>query len=201
MRVRLSPRASFNVSIRARQPRYAGPTHHVPNQGIASSPQNFEVTRRHSAQGLCNYCCWMTQPVGNSRERCAWTQQLSDRLEVVTLPAVDWLGRSSGTVAAHVLPEYAPRLRRYAELRRRYSRLSFPVALILIAILVAMAVLGRPDLMGATLLVMASLMWAFPFATQQTVEVYGVGRSIDVTRVGAVLVAAIGLWYLLRSAL
>lgn len=142
----------------------------------------------------------MTHPVGNSPERCAWTQQPSDRVEAVTLPAVDWLGRSSGSVTAHVLPEYASRLRRYAELRSRYSRLSLPFALMLIAILVAMAVLRKSELMGATLLVMASLLWAFPFATQQTIEVHGVGRSIAVTRTGAVLVAVIGLWYLVGGA-
>jgi hypothetical protein len=46
-------------------------------------------------------------------------------------------------------------------------------------------------------LAMAAVMWIFPFATPQTVATLGTRKSVIAVRAGAVLVAAIGMWYLL----
>lgn len=140
-----------------------------------------------------------TQPTSRSVVVCAWSNVSSARVELITIPGMDSLGRSKGTATAHVLPEYAERFQRYLRYRSKYSTVSYLIMATLVAILVLTATLRHPNLMGVVLVIMASVMWVFPFATPPAVEALGARKSIAVVRIGAAALGGCGMWYFVND--
>lgn len=132
------------------------------------------------------------------RERCAWTNERSDRLIAVELPGVNRLGRPAQPVTLHVLPEHAAELRIHAERVRRYGT-PFLVAIVTLSILILAAALlpvfgdawRRPAIVGTGIVLglMGALVIALPFSTPETSRFFGLRRSIQIARAsGALLV-------------
>jgi hypothetical protein len=83
------------------------------------------------------------------------------------------------------------------QFRSRYGTTFYIVMIALMLVLVIAAISNRSWLMGVTLLGMALVAWIFPFATPQTVATLGVQKSMAAVRVGAGVLAGLGLWYLI----
>ncbi len=129
--------------------------------------------------------------------RCVWTQSLSDRVRPVTYPEVDWLGRPKGQATAYVLPEHSEDFLRFTSYRRRYLCVFHLLMAILALTLLATAILDMVRVLGSALLIVALVMWVFPFATPATMEHLGIKRSMATVRFGVIPVTAFGIWYFL----
>ena len=139
----------------------------------------------------------MLPNMGPHPKVCAWSNDQSETVEAVSIPLVDWFGRTIGSATVYVLPQNNEVLTRHMRFRSRYARASFLIMIVLLAVLVISALFHTMWLVGVTLFAMAVLIWTFPFATPQTVAILGARKSIAAARIGSVVLAASGAWFLL----
>ena len=132
---------------------------------------------------------------------CAWSGDTSDRLVQITIPAVDGLGRRTAPRVVHVLPEHREHVEDYARQAQRRAR-PFTLALgSLIVVVLAAALLGGAGVLdeqavalaiGVALAALGALLVIIPFTTPQTIEAFGIRRSIRAARVIGVVTIALG---------
>src|SRR5215472_2888558 len=111
--------------------------------------------------------------------RCAWTNEESDRVKEIVLNMPDRFGMHPKPTTFYVLPEYEQKLRRFTHYFERFG-LTFVISF-LILILV---------LLGIEFVV-------FPFNTPKTVKLLGFRGSILRVRTIGFITILLGVWYCL----
>ncbi len=133
---------------------------------------------------------------------CLWTGTRNERAVAIVLPSTDRFGAPNGTQTVHVLPEHIDELREFAVLTQRYARsfliwiLGLSLLLIPLAILAGMGAVSESLLLlcvGVITIATGALVYALPFATPETVGMFGVRRSIRILRILGVVLIVIGM--------
>ena len=102
----------------------------------------------------------------------------------------------------HVLPEHEEALREFVERARRFGRpfllsvLAFTLGMVAAVVLGSLDVWSSPvtaGIAGTLLSLLGLLLVIFPFATPETVQAFGVCRSILIVRVLGLLALVAGI--------
>lgn len=134
---------------------------------------------------------------------CIWTNKTTDRAVPVTLDVPSNTGGERTPQTMHVLPEHEADLRAYNERVARWGRPMIVGLLGLSGLMVAVALGGGlagwsdrtvAQIAGGLVVAMSVVLFAFPFATPQTVGMFGIRTSIRLARVSGIVMAGLGLW-------
>jgi hypothetical protein len=134
--------------------------------------------------------------------KCLWTGTHSDRAIQIEVQGTDRLGRPGDMETVSVLPEHEADLRAYVGLARRFGSILLGGILGLTAVSVIAAVLGAAGVwsdtaavwaIGASVSGIGVLMIVLPLATPETLQAFGVRRSIQIARVSGAVTFVTGL--------
>ena len=125
--------------------------------------------------------------------RCAWTNEESDRVKEIVVDMPDRLAMHPKPTTFYVLPEYEQRLRRFIRHLERFGLKFLLSILILVMALPIAAVMRRYPLLGVVVVLMGIDLVVFPFATPETVKLLGFGSSIVLVRAIGFVAIVIGL--------
>ncbi len=142
--------------------------------------------------------------------RCFWTGIRDSNVIEIEIPALDRFGRSEGTTTAYVLPEHERELRAFVDRVRRQGGLFLRTMAVLVLMLLAsviMAIVGvspsglMTRAIGSVVVLIGVTIILFPFATPETISVFGVRRSIVVARYAGIAIAAVGalMWFIVGT--
>lgn len=117
-----------------------------------------------------------------------WTGQYSDLLVELKMDSpVD-------SSRIFVEAENKEQLVSYLQFAEKWKNVFLAVILSLGGIMAVLALVAAPWTIGVCLVLMSALMMILPFPTPQTVQLFGVRKSILLVRVVAVLIALAGIW-------
>src|SRR5215471_12941974 len=129
--------------------------------------------------------------------RCAWTNEESDRVKEIVLNMPDRFGMHPKPTTFYVLPEYEQKLRRFTHYLERFG-LTFVISfLILILALATAAVMRRYPFLGIVVVLLGIDFVVFPFNTPKTVKLLGFRASILRVRTIGFITILLGVWYCL----
>ncbi len=130
--------------------------------------------------------------------RCVWSNRESVNLKEVVLDAPNRIGMRPAPRAFHVLPEYEEELRRFIERVRRFAVLFVSLMTLLSVATVFCAVLGQLTFLGLTVVLMGLVLLVLPFPTPETVNAFGLKKSIILVRAIALVVIVLGVYLAAR---
>jgi len=138
-------------------------------------------------------------------ESCTWCGTSEGTLKTITVETSNRLGTSTREETMTVHPEHEAELRAYAEQTRRYSG-RFMLLTLLFALFIPMGgvfagIIWASDaliagIVGLSIVVVGMVMYVYPFATPETVQMLGVRTSKRVVRWLSVVMAGLGVWIL-----
>jgi len=133
-------------------------------------------------------------------DRCVWSNERSDAVIKITVAVPDRLGRNPTPTTMTVLPEHEDKVRAYSRAVAQDGKrmlilvLGLSVLLVLASVLPAVGweMLTLP-VTGGLAAVLGGVLFRYPFATPETFQMMGMGRSRKVVRWLAAFIVLLGL--------
>ena len=138
-------------------------------------------------------------------ESCTWCGESEGTLKTITVETSNRLGTSTREETMTVHPEHEAELRAFAEQARRYGGrfllLSLLFGLFIPISGVFAGIIWTSDalitgIVGLSIIVLGVVMYVYPFATPETVDMLGVKSSQRLVRILSIVTAALGGWIL-----
>jgi len=136
---------------------------------------------------------------------CTWCGKSEAPLKTITVETTNRFGTSTREETMTVHPEHEAELRAFAEQARRYGG-RFLLLSLLFGLFIPMSgvfagIIWTSDaliagIVGLSIIVLGVVMYVYPFATPETVQMLGVRTSKQVVRGLSVVTAGLGGWIL-----
>lgn len=136
------------------------------------------------------------------RTRCIWTGERTDEVVAVTARMRTRFGTDPHEATFYVQPRHEAALRAYLDRFARFGGwfmaglAAYAAVAVLVSVLAVLGVLPEPagvTTLGVLTVALGVALHRLPFATPETVAMFGLRRSVRLARAGGVLVAASGL--------
>jgi len=127
------------------------------------------------------------------RHRCIWSHRQGDDLIGVRLPRTNAFGWVVGEQRVFVAQVHEDEARKFAVRVARYGRLFLALMLLGVVGLIGFSTTGWTHAAGACLVGMGVTAQYLPFATPQTVAMFGIATSIVLARVAGCLLILLGV--------
>jgi hypothetical protein len=131
---------------------------------------------------------------------CIWTNEDCGDVQQITVDMPDRLGQNPSPETVHVCPEHEEDVRRYVARVRAHGTtmigLVFGLALVMVgaAFLPTVGADGAvPPVSAVASMLMGAVIYWFPFATPETVDMLGIHRSVSMTQWIALFMQVTGL--------
>ncbi|WP_322569427.1 hypothetical protein [Rhodohalobacter sp.] len=143
----------------------------------------------------------------DNHKKCIWSAKESDRLKSVTMETLNRFARPA-TKTYHVLPEHEEELRQFNRFFVQNARrfLGLIIFIILFLLLTPLIILLAPlsdhvalHLVGFSMMALGFVIYIYPFATPETLQVLGIKKSIIACRISGVLICLIGTGFIFRA--
>lgn len=144
----------------------------------------------------------------SSADKCIWCHGTDGRLQTITVPVTDRLGRNLYEEEVVVHPHHAPDTRSFLRFAARYGKtfvvamISGTVVAVALAVFITTSLADTPRgedywmslLYGPYAILYGFFVVRFPFSTPETVKWLGLKRSKLLAHAGGWMIVGVGLW-------
>lgn len=136
-------------------------------------------------------------------ERCYWCGSSDGETKTITVETINPIASSTREETLTVHPEHESELRAFNKKTVAYGRQFLFLAILFGAVLPTIgaglvSVVGKAaglGVVGASTIFLSGVLYVYPFATPETVDMLGAKTSVQLVRVLAIgIVAPLGLW-------